>query len=87
MEVLGLNAELIDVAVYTQQALEATAHIARILGEPNAAKRYQQMASRLKASINQRFWVAEDGLTKRNDKRMVSASSGVEMIGLAERQP
>ena len=28
MEVLGLNAELIDVAVYTQQALEATARIA-----------------------------------------------------------
>ena len=31
MEVSGLNAELIDVAVYTQQALEATARIARVL--------------------------------------------------------
>ena len=37
MEVSGLNAELIDVAVYTQQALEATAHIAGVLGEPEAA--------------------------------------------------
>jgi glycogen debranching enzyme len=61
MEVYGLNAELIDVAVYTQQALDATARIAGILGEPDAAKRYQELASRLKASINQRFWVEEDG--------------------------
>jgi glycogen debranching enzyme len=60
-EILGLNAELIDVAVYTQQALEATAHIARILGEPDAAERYQQLASRLEARINERFWVEEEG--------------------------
>jgi glycogen debranching enzyme len=60
-EILGLNAELIDVAVYTQQALEATAHIARILGEPDAAERYHQLASRLEARINQRFWIEEEG--------------------------
>ena len=35
MEVSGLNAELIDVAVYTQQALEATARVAGLLGEPD----------------------------------------------------
>jgi glycogen debranching enzyme len=61
MEVSGLNAELIDVAVYTQQALEATAHVAGILGDSAAAARYRQLASDLKARINQRFWVEEDG--------------------------
>ena len=35
MEVLGLNAEVIDVAVYTQQALEATARVAGVLNEPD----------------------------------------------------
>ena len=44
MEVSGLNAELIDVAVYTQQALRATARIARVLDEPEAAARYEQQA-------------------------------------------
>jgi hypothetical protein len=61
MEVSGLNAELIDVAVYTQQALKATAHIAGILNEPDAAERYSQLASRLATRINERFWVEEEG--------------------------
>jgi glycogen debranching enzyme len=61
MEVSGLNAELIDVAVYTQQALKATAHLAGILGEPDAAERYQRLASQLEARINQRFWSEEEG--------------------------
>ncbi len=61
MEVYGLNAELIDVAVYTQQALKATAHIAAILNEPGAAERYQQLASQLAVKINERFWVEEEG--------------------------
>jgi glycogen debranching enzyme len=61
MEVSGLNAELIDVAVYTQQALTATAHIAAILREPEAAARYNQLASRLAMRINERFWVEEEG--------------------------
>jgi len=60
MEVYGLNAELIDVAVYTQQALKATAQIAGMLDEPGAAERYQQLASQLEMRINERFWVAED---------------------------
>lgn len=61
MEVHGLNAELIDVAVYTQQALEATARIAGVLNDPYAADRYQRLASELKARINERFWIEEDG--------------------------
>ena len=60
MEVYGLNAELIDVAVYTQQALKATAQIAGILDEPDAAAQYQQLASQLEMRINERFWVEED---------------------------
>jgi glycogen debranching enzyme len=60
MEVLGLNAEVIDVAVYTQQALEATARVAAVLNEPAAAAHYQQLASRLKAKINDSLWVDED---------------------------
>ena len=35
MEVSGLNAELIDVAVYTEEALKATARVARLMGEPD----------------------------------------------------
>jgi glycogen debranching enzyme len=61
MEVYGLNAELIDVAVYTQQALKATAHIAGILGEPAARERYEQLASQLAMKINDSFWVEEEG--------------------------
>jgi len=61
MEVYGLNAELIDVAVYTQQALKATAHLAGILGEPAAAERYEQLASQLAQKINERFWIEEEG--------------------------
>lgn len=59
-EIYGLNAELIDVSVYTQQALAATAGVARILGERTAAERYGRLASELKQKINDRFWVEED---------------------------
>ncbi len=60
MEVSGLNAELIDVAVYTQQALEATARVARVLQEPDTAAHYQRQAAELKARINDRF-LTDDG--------------------------
>jgi glycogen debranching enzyme len=61
MEVSGLNAELIDVAVYTEQALQATAHVAGALNEPEAAERYRHLASQLATRINERFWVEEEG--------------------------
>jgi len=60
MEVYGLNAELIDVAVYTQQALTATAHIAGILGDSAAEERYERLASELASKVNERFWVEEE---------------------------
>ena len=61
MEVLGLNAELIDVSVYTQQALEATARVAGVLGEADTAAHYARVASELKERINRRFWIEEEG--------------------------
>ena len=61
MEVSGLNAELIDVAVYTQQALGATARIARMLGEADTAVGYEHQAEDLQARINQGFWAEDEG--------------------------
>jgi len=61
MEVYGLNAALIDVAVYTQQALEAAARVADALNDASATDRYRKLASDLKESINQRFWIEHDG--------------------------
>ncbi|MGE5728494.1 MAG: amylo-alpha-1,6-glucosidase, partial [Gemmatimonas sp.] len=59
-EILGLNAEVIDVAVYTQQALEATAHVSAVLGKSAAATHYEQLASELKAKINRKFWLEDE---------------------------
>jgi glycogen debranching enzyme len=56
-EIYGLNAELIDVAVYTQQALLATAEVARLLGDGTSAARYERRAEELKRRINERFWL------------------------------
>ena len=61
MEVYGLNAELIDVAVYTQQALAATARVAGLLRDADAANRYRRLASELESRINGRFWIEEEG--------------------------
>ena len=59
MEVLGLNAELIDAAVYTQQALEETGRVAALLHDSTAVTRYDSLASRLKEKINDRFWLED----------------------------
>lgn len=59
-EVTGLDAELIDVAVYTQQALEATARVADLMEEPDSASHYRRLAAVLKAKINDRFWLEAD---------------------------
>lgn len=57
MEVQGLNVELIDVAVYTQQALEAMAQMAAELGEPETEIAfYTAKAKELKQKINDLFW-------------------------------
>lgn len=59
MEVLGLNAELIDAAVYTQQALEETSRVAALLHDPVAAARYDSLGSVLKRRIDDRFWLED----------------------------
>ncbi|HKU62338.1 MAG TPA: hypothetical protein VJQ44_14025 [Gemmatimonadales bacterium] len=61
MEVSGLNAELIDVAVYTQQALTVTARIARVLGEAGPAEEWEHQAAELAERINRRFWAEDEG--------------------------
>jgi hypothetical protein len=86
MEVYGLNAELIDVAVYTQQALKATAHIAGILHQAEAAERYRQLASQLEMKINESFWVGEEGSYADfygNKAQAIGATEGaIRQIGL-----
>ena len=88
MEVLGLNAELIDAAVYTQQALEQTARVAALLDDSVAAARYDSLASRLKEKINDRFWL-EDRVSYADfygtRAQAVSAANGaIEQIRLGE---
>src|SRR5947209_6119848 len=61
MEVKGLNAELIDVAVYTQQALEAASKMAALFNETSLQHEYQQKASILKDKINKQFWDEAEG--------------------------
>ncbi len=86
MEVYGLNAELIDVAVYTQQALEAAAHIAEVLKDTEGKDRYRKLASDLKARINHRFWIEQDGTYGDfygSRSQAVSAAQGaIKQIGL-----
>lgn len=62
MEVRGLNAELIDVAVYTQQALEAMSRIAALMDEESLSENYAGKAVLLKEKINDSFWDEEEGV-------------------------
>lgn len=60
MEIHGLHSEMIDVVVYTQQAYEAAAKMAKELEDDQAADEYQQKASELKDKINNEWWVSAD---------------------------
>jgi glycogen debranching enzyme len=62
MEVRDLNAELIDVAVYTQQALEVTSKMALLFDEQALAADFQVKADSLKEKINTLFWDEEEGI-------------------------
>ncbi|MEM9832830.1 MAG: hypothetical protein AAF944_19515 [Bacteroidota bacterium] len=59
MEIHGLDSEMIDVAVYTQQAFADAAKMAGILGDETLAQQYDQTAEQLLEKINTDFWVAE----------------------------
>jgi glycogen debranching enzyme len=61
MEVRGLNAELIDVAVYTQQDLLVASKMAEILNEPDMQNEYSKKAEFLKDKINKQFWDESEG--------------------------
>ena len=86
MEVYGLKAELIDVAVYTQQALESAARIAEVLNETDAKDRYRKLAADLKVKINQQFWIEQDSTYADfhgSRAQAVSAAEGaIKQIGL-----
>lgn len=86
MEVYGLNAELIDVAVYTQQALEAAARIAEVLNATDERNRYRRLAADLRERIDQRFWIERDGTYADfygSRSQAVSAAEGaIKQIGL-----
>ena len=62
MEVSGLNAELIDVAVYTQQALEAASEMAALMNEQSMSDEYASKATLLKEKINVAFWDENEGI-------------------------
>lgn len=55
-EILGLNAELIDVSVYTQQALESAALLAAAMSDAAGQAHYNRLAGILKDKINTDFW-------------------------------
>lgn len=61
MEIPGLESELemIDVAVYTQQALASAAALARAMRAPEATG-YQALADELKTRINAEWWNAHE---------------------------
>ncbi|MCH7401422.1 glycogen debranching protein [Belliella kenyensis] len=59
MEIHGLESEMIDVAVYTQKAFDDAAQMARVMGESEQSKSYQETADKLKQKINEEFWVEE----------------------------
>src|SRR5258708_27290953 len=86
MEVYGLNADLIDVAVYTQQALEAAARVAEVLNDAEAKGRYRKLAYDLKERIDQRFWIERDdtyGDFYGSRSQAISAAEGaIKQIGL-----
>ncbi|MEM6262574.1 MAG: glycogen debranching protein [Bacteroidota bacterium] len=71
MEIHGLDAELIDVAVYTQAGLNAAGEMGKLLGDPDATT-YAQQAAILRQKINDIWWVA-------------SANSYADFIGSKEK--
>lgn len=58
MEIPGLESELemIDVAVYTQQALTSIVELALAVEDNTAANEYQKLAEELKVKINRDWW-------------------------------
>lgn len=61
MEIHGMDSEMIDVAVYTQRALNDAASMASELGRTGLATGYREFAAYLGDLINEEFWSEEFG--------------------------
>ena len=61
-EVAGLNAELIDSSVWAYEGLRALGRMATIMDDAATAARCADLAPRLLAAVEQRFWLPEQGL-------------------------
>ncbi|SKD00873.1 Protein of unknown function, DUF608 [Chitinophaga ginsengisegetis] len=89
MEIRGLNAELIDVAVYTQQALEAATMLASAMNDTGAKARYDSLSVLLKDKINKEYWSNEQSLYcdfYGTTADAISACKGaIEQVQLGER--
>jgi glycogen debranching enzyme len=89
-EIYGLNAELIDVAVYTQQALLATAEVGRLLGDGKSARRYERLADELRRRINERLWLADEGsyadFYGTRDQAVGVTEGAIKQIGLRTKE-
>lgn len=56
MEVRGLNAELIDVAVYSQQALACMSEMGKAVGDTVDVEKWLADSEKIKEKINTLFW-------------------------------
>ena len=61
MEIHGLDTEMIDVVVYTQQALSSLAMVAEEMKDVSAAQNYRKEAEQLKKKINDEWWSSSAG--------------------------
>ncbi|MBT8400777.1 MAG: glycogen debranching protein [Rhodothermia bacterium] len=59
MEIHGLDSEMIDVVVYTQQAFEVASRMAHVMDERDLATQYAHTARQLRDRINSEWWVDE----------------------------
>ncbi len=62
MEIAGLNAELIDTAVYTAQSFKSVSLMASIFNEKDIEEKYINLHKKAVDSIENRFWLEEEGL-------------------------
>ncbi|WP_374711593.1 hypothetical protein [Symbiobacterium terraclitae] len=62
MEVAGLDLQMIDVAAYTAEALEALAGMADVLGDLDVAARSRQLAGAVCRRLEAAFWIEEEGM-------------------------
>lgn len=60
MEIRGMDAEMMDVIAYTQEAYAAAAKMAAYFEEEEKSEEYQQKATALAEKINAEWWVEDE---------------------------